>query len=492
MQLQSVIGLEIHVHLNTKSKLFCGCKNVSDASEPNLYICPVCMGFPGTLPVLNRAAVVAAIKVGLALQCHITEYTQFARKSYFYPDLPKGYQISQYEHPICSDGLVHVTEDGKGHDIRIERAHLEEDAAKSVHEGRRGTFIDHNRAGTPLVEIVTAPDIQSPQQAKLFLEDLQRTIRALGVSNADMECGDLRVDANISLRDGDDFHPKTEIKNLNSFRAVERALRYEIERQTKLWESGDPPNTQSTRGWDDSRQVTVGQRVKEEEADYRYFPEPDIPPLSIDPEYVRQLQCMVPELPRDKEQRFCQDYHLPLEQARLIVSDEDLASYAEQVFSEILAWSKSRTDVLPRSVPEIYRLATSYLLGDFRKMLANLDVSVRDTKADSENFAELMVMLHRAEVNRNAVPEVLRSMHETGGDPSEIVRDKGLAQVSDEAKLQRTVQDVIASHPAEADKVRAGKVATIRFLMGRVMAETRGTANPEKVEELLKKELGVE
>ena len=266
MELETIIGLEIHVHLSTNSKMFCGCKNVSEAEEPNRFVCPICMGFPGQLPVLNAKAVEWAIKIGLALNCEIASHTTFARKSYFYPDLPKGYQISQYDEPICHHGKVIVFVDGKEKEIEITRAHMEEDAAKNIHDGV--TLIDYTRSGTPLIEIVTEPDIRSPQEAKAFLEDLQRTIRYIGVSHADMENGDFRVDANISLREqvsGDRgqgrLNSKTEIKNLNSFKAVERALIYEIGRQTELWNVGTPPQKQSTRGWNDVTQETVEQRV---------------------------------------------------------------------------------------------------------------------------------------------------------------------------------------------------------------------------------------
>lgn len=497
MTLEPIIGLEVHVHLNTQSKLFCGCKNVAEAEKPNLYVCPVCMGFPGTLPVLNTASVEATILAGLALGCTIAGHCTFARKSYFYPDLPKGYQISQYEEPLCFGGEVHVFSGESERVVRITRVHLEEDAAKNIHT-KGATLVDHNRAGTPLIEVVTEPDLRSPAEAKAFLEDLQRTMRYLGVSSADMEKGELRCDANISLRQKAEgrrqqatLGPKTEIKNLNSFRAVERALAYEAGRQTKLWETGKPPRAPSTRGWDDVKQVTVEQRVKEAEADYRYFPEPDIPPLVIARDWVEQLRVRLPELPHAKEDRFRRQYHLPAEQVRLLVGEHPLAHFAEDVYSEIAGWERDRPDVPAADVPHLWKLATNYLLGDVRNLLTALGATAETTKITAENFAELILMLHRAEVNRNAIPAVLRSMHETGGDPSTIVRERGLAQVSDAEVLRRAVQDVISSFPAQVDRVKAGRLPVLEFLVGQVMKETKGRANPEEVRKLFREEMGL-
>jgi len=492
MQLETIIGLEIHVHLNTNSKMFCSCKNVSESEEPNRFVCPICMGFPGMLPVLNGKAVEEAIKVGLAFGCKIASHTTFARKSYFYPDLPKGYQISQYDEPICYSGKVKVFVDGKEKEIGITRAHMEEDAAKNIHT-TEGTLVDYTRSGTPLVEIVTEPDIRTPQEARIFLEDLQQTIRYIGVSNADMENGDLRVDANISLREKDGkLNPKTEVKNLNSFKAVERALAYEIARQTELWESGKPPVKQSTRGWNDASQETVEQRVKEDEADYRYFPEPDVPPLKIEDELIEKMRGALPELPFEKTERFVRQFQLPIEQVRIIIGDRSLAEYVENVFSEILQWNADRSDIEARNTFRLYKLATNYLLGDFRNILVEEHADFRNTKVTPENFAELIAMLHREEVNRNAVPQVLRLMQETGGDPSNIVADKGFGQVSDDDQLRRVVQDVLVENPVEVDKARAGKLQVIQYLMGMVMAKTKGRANPAKVQEMIKEELGIE
>lgn len=495
MNLEAIIGLEVHVHLNTKSKLFCKCANVSEADQPNQFVCPVCMGFPGTLPVLNAQAVEWTILAGLALGCEVAEHSTFARKSYFYPDLPKGYQISQYEEPLCFDGTVHVYVGDTDRVVRIERVHLEEDAAKNIHT-KDATLIDHNRAGTPLIEIVTAPDLRSPEEAKAFLEELQRTMRYLGISNADMEHGDLRVDANISLRKPGaggqtELSPKTEVKNLNSFRAVERALAFEVDRQSKLWEAGTPPSEAGTRGWDDGKQVTVEQRGKEGEADYRYFPDPDIPPLAITKPVVEKLRLALPELPHAKEERFRRQYRMAPDQAHLLVGDRALAAYAEQVFSELAEWNRHRSDVTAADAPQLVKLATNYLLGDFRSMLVEKRVPAGETKISSEDFAELMVMLHRAEVNRNAVPEALREMERTGGDASTIVSKQGLSQVSDDEELRRLVQDVITANPAEVDKVRAGKLPVLQFLVGKVMAETKGRANPKKVQELFKQALNI-
>jgi len=440
---------------------------------------------------LNGKAVEEAIKVGLALNCKIASHTTFARKSYFYPDLPKGYQISQYDEPICYAGKVQIFVGGEEKTIGITRAHMEEDAAKNIHTAD-GTLVDYTRSGTPLVEIVTEPDIRTPQEARIFLEDLQQTIRYIGVSNADMENGDLRVDANISLREKDGkLNPKTEIKNLNSFKAVERALMYEIKRQTELWEAGTPPTKQGTRGWNDASQETVEQRVKEDEADYRYFPEPDVPPLKIENELIERMQGALPELPHEKAERFIAQFQLPIEQVKIIITDRSLAEYVENVFSEILQWNSSRSDVEARDNFRLYKLAANYLLGDFRNILIEKKVDFKNTKVTPENFAELVVMLHREEVNRNAVPQVLNIMEETGGDPSNIVADKGFGQVSDDDQLRRIVQDVLNESPAEVDKARAGKLQVIQYLMGIVMAKTKGRANPKMVQDMIREELGI-
>lgn len=501
MKLEPVIGLEVHVHLNTKSKLFCSCANVSEAEKPNQYVCPVCMGFPGTLPVLNGRAVEWAILAGLALGCRVAEHCSFARKSYFYPDLPKGYQISQYDEPLCVDGRVRLSLQQPERFVRIHRVHLEEDAAKNIHT-TEATLVDHNRAGTPLIEIVTQPDLRSPAEAKVFLEQLQHIMWYLNISNADMEHGDLRVDANISLRQqavgsrqqettkAGELSPKTEVKNLNSFRAVERALAYEIERQTALWGTGTPP-TQETRGWSEKSQETVSQRVKEGEADYRYFPEPDIPPLHIEPALVEKLRAALPELPVDKEERFRRQYQMSVADAHLLVEEKALADYAEEVFSEISMWENDRTDVSPRDIPKLHRLAVNYLLRDFRNTLLHRGLAVGKARISPENFAELVIMLFRAEINRNAVPGLLQVMEETGGDPSTIVRERNLGQVSDDDALRRLVQDVITQFPVEVDKIRSGKTAVLEFLVGQVMATTKGRAHPDKVRTLFREELGL-
>ncbi len=504
MQLEPIIGLEVHVHLNTRSKLFCGCQNVSETDRPNRFVCPVCMGYPGTLPVLNRQAVEDTILAGLSLGCQIAEHCTFARKSYFYPDLPKGYQISQYEEPLCVNGAVHVYAGEEDRLVHIQRVHLEEDAAKNIHTDK-ATLVDFNRAGTPLIEVVTAPDLRSPAEAKAFLEDLQRTMRYIGVSSADMEKGELRVDANVSLRPlgSDVLGPKHEIKNMNSFRAIERALTSEIERQRRLWprEEGRVSNFRgillveglesTTRSWNAESEETVEQRVKEGEADYRYFPEPDIPPLHIVPELVEKLRQQLPELPHAKEERLRRLYRLPQEQARILVGDRQLAAFAENLYSEIDAWENDRADVQQSELPHLIQLGTNYLLGDVRTVVEAAGADFGSTGITSENLAELTLMLHRGEVNRTVVPAVLRVMHETGGDPSTIVRDRNLGQVSDADELQKLVLDTIAAFPAEVDKIRAGRTQVIEFLVGQVMAKTKGRANPATVRDLIKKELGL-
>src|SRR3989339_1207484 len=351
MMYEAVIGLEIHVQLKTKTKMFCGCPTHDSAVAPNEHVCPLCLGIPGVLPVTNEQAVRYGVLMGLALNCEIAEHSKFDRKNYFYPDLPKGYQISQFDLPIAINGFVEIDVPGGLREtarIGITRAHLEEDAAKNLHAENGKTYVDFNRGGTPLIEIVTEPDFKSPLEAKLFLQELLLIARYLGVSDADMEKGHLRCDANISLRPVDDegvplksvLYPKTEIKNINSFRHVERALEHEIQRQTKLWEAGTPPMVSTTRGWNDAKQITEEQRTKEGAADYRYFPEPDIPALELK-ELADQMRSLLPELPAKRRIRLMQEYALKPSDARQICEDPVLANFTEQVFSELSAWLES-------------------------------------------------------------------------------------------------------------------------------------------------------
>src|SRR5581483_9608 len=373
MKLEPVIGLEIHVQLTTKSKMFCSCANIFGDVAPNSAICPICLGYPGTLPVPNQTAIEWTRKAGAALDCVLATKSKFDRKSYFYPDLPKGYQISQYDEPLCGKGHLTILVNGEERTIGITRIHLEEDAAKNTHPtGADYTLVDYNRAGTPLMEIVTEPDIRTPEEAKLFLQELQRLMRSLGVSTADMEKGQMRCDANISLREvgSNELHPKTEVKNINSFRNVERALTYEIKRQTSEWQAGNRPQS-TTRGWDADTQATVEQRSKEEAADYRYFPEPDIPPLVFTASENELVKKSLPELPQERRDRFVRQFGSTLEQAQLLVDEPLLAEFFEDTVSELKELDEEHEEINASDVKKMVAQATNVILRDIRQLVSD-------------------------------------------------------------------------------------------------------------------------
>lgn len=499
MELEAIIGLEIHVQLKTSSKMFCSCANIETGTpgddgepiEPNTAICPVCLGYPGTLPVPNKKAIAWTQRAGAALGCRLAEVSKFDRKHYFYPDLPKGYQISQFDQPFCGEGSLEVVVDDERRTIGIERIHLEEDAAKNTHpKGAKHTLVDYNRAGTPLMEIVTKPDLRSPAEARVFLQELQRIMRTIGVSDADMEKGQMRCDANISLRTVGEttLHPKTEIKNVNSFKFVEKALAYEIDRQRKEWEQGGPPQEQATRGFDAEKGVTTAQRQKEAAADYRYFPEPDIPPFSFSPKELTEVRAAVPELPLAKQARFMRQLGVSAQAAHDLAQHADLASFAENVASEIEQLEHEEVKLTPAQVKPLVQLAAKLILRQMRDLLAD-GVSADELKISAANFAELVVMVKEGRINQDAVAPMLAEMQKTGGDPDHVVQNLGLEQVQDEDALGQFVDDVIAEHPDVVEKIKAGKDAALQFLMGQVMAKSRGTASPPEVISLLKKKI---
>jgi len=432
-----IIGLEIHVQLKTKSKMFCGCKNDPNETRPNLNVCPVCLGHPGTLPVINQKAFEFVLKTAKALNCQIAEISQFSRKSYFYPDLPKGYQISQYELPLAVKGELNK--------IKIRRIHLEEDTGRLIHQKSK-TLIDFNRSGTPLMELVTEPEIKSSEQAKRFCQDLQIILRYLDVSSADMEKGEMRCEVNISLKNKG---PKVEIKNLNSFKAVEKSIEYEIKRQTKAKKI-----IQETRGWDQNKQITFSQRTKESAHDYRYFPEPDLPMLQLS-----AFSFQLSEMPQEKKTRFLQEYKLPEQDIKILIQNKNLADYFEQIVSELEDKS-------------LIKLANNYLLkikDDFKKITP-------------ENFAEFISLINQGEISSSAADVVLREMQKTGGDPSQIIGEKELRQTSD---LDNIIQKVIKNNPKPVQDYQAGKQEALKFLIGQIMKETKGKANPQEARKLL-------
>ena len=495
MPLETIIGLEIHVQLKTKSKMFCSCPNIFGDIEPNSAICPICMGYPGTLPVPNKKAIAWTQRIGAALNCELTKHSKFDRKSYFYPDLPKGYQISQFDQPFCGKGSIPITIDGKTNVIGITRVHLEEDAAKNIHpKGADYTLVDYNRAGTPLAEIVTEPDIRSPEQAKAFLQELRRIMRVIEVSDADMEKGQLRCDANISLWEGVrnpndkvpdtlSLNPKTEIKNLNSFRNVERALKFEITRQTKEFKKGKISRQETTRGFNADTGATTQQRSKEGAADYRYFPEPDIPPFKFSNQELKTITAQLPELPYAKKERLMKQYELIEQSAQIFTDNQPLGGFFENTVSELEQLDNEQIDIDPKDIRPLVKLASNIILRNVREIKEELKIT-------EANFAELIVLIHQGKISKNNATEVLAEMQKTGGDPDHIIQNLGLKQESDTGNLEKIIKEVISENKDVVAKVKDGKTSALQFLMGQVMKKTQGRAEPNKVTELLQKSIG--
>ena len=460
--------------------MFCACKNDPDERHPNVNICPICTGQPGTLPVINKEAVNNVIKVGLALKSKISEITKWDRKNYFYPDLPKGYQISQYDNPICVGGALNIP--GSGKKVKIRRIHLEEDTGRLIHFGHVGhSLVDFNRAGVSLMELVTEPDLNSGEEVSAFAEELQLVLRYLGVSDADMEKGQLRIEANLSLKPlgSKEFGTKVEIKNLNSFKAARNAIDYEIKRQAELLEHGKKI-IQETRGWDESKGETVLQRIKEESHDYRYFPEPDLPPLKIDLGLVEKLKTTLGELPQDKRDRFKKQYGLTDSQINILVNDEKLAGFFENVVSELMSLEENEKQTL-------INLAANYLLSDFLGLLNEASAEVDDIRISAEDFAEWVGLIHRGVITSRAAKEVLKEMWATGKDPSQIIKEKNLIQIKDIDVIEQIALKVIAENPKAVEDYKKGKETSLQFLVGAVMRESRGTARVEIAVEILKK-----
>jgi aspartyl-tRNA(Asn)/glutamyl-tRNA(Gln) amidotransferase subunit B len=474
MPYQPIIGLEIHVELKTNSKMFCASPNDPDEKKPNTNICPVCMGHPGTLPVINEEAVKKVIKTGLALNCQIPESSKFDRKNYFYPDLPKGYQISQYDLPLCKEGLLEI--DGKK--IRIRRVHLEEDTGRLIHK-KGYSLVDFNRAGIPLMELVTEPDLREGKEARKFAEELQLVLRFLDISNADSEKGELRVEVNISLSsDGKKLGTKVEIKNLNSFRAVERAIDYEIKRQEKMLNSGKKI-IQETRGWDDARGITVTQREKEEAQDYRYFPEPDLPPLHFKKEEIDKIKHTIPELPKQKRIRFKREYELDENSIEVLVRNKNLGDYFEKVISELEPRLKHE------KLSDLIKLVSNYLISDLQGLLGEKSVSDKNFLITPENFAEFIGMIYDGKISSKIAKIILAEMFKTGADPSNIIEEKDLSLISNEAEIEKIARDVISKNPKAISDFKQKKENALQFLIGQVMKETRGKASPQLAKEVL-------
>ncbi len=470
-----VIGLEVHAQLKTKTKIFApdGCEF---GCEQNTQISPITLGMPGVLPVLNKAVVNMGILTGLALNCEIAEKCKFDRKQYFYADLPKGYQISQYDEPICGKGYLMVN----GKKIGITRAHLEEDAGKLVHAGADGlagssySLVDLNRAGTPLLEIVSEPDMRSPQEARAYMEELRNIVRYVGVCDGNLEEGSMRCDANISImpKGSDKFGTRAEIKNVNSFKALERALEYEIDRQIELVEDGEEV-VQETRLWDDNAGVTRSMRGKEDAHDYRYFPEPDLMPLVISREWVEEVRKTMPELPEQKRQRYI-GLGLSEYDASVIVEQMDLAMF----FDEVLKLGGNP------------KIAVNFLMGEVAAYLKEEKISINDTKLTPENLVELISLIEKATISNNIGKQIIIDMMKDGEKASAIVEKKGLSQISDTGAIKEIAQKIIDANPSQVEAYKGGKDKLFGFFVGQVMKETKGRANPQSVNEILKELLG--
>jgi aspartyl-tRNA(Asn)/glutamyl-tRNA(Gln) amidotransferase subunit B len=500
MAYKPTIGLEIHAELKTNSKMFCSCKNDPDEKRPNYNICPVCTAQPGTLPVANEEAIKKVIKTGQALNCKIAEDSKFDRKNYFYPDLPKGYQISQYDQPLCLGGFLDIS----GRRIRITRIHLEEDTGSLVHPAQEGrgspsedgrpegadySLVNLNRAGIPLMELVTEPDITSGKEAREFAEELQLILKYLGVSDADMEKGQMRVEVNISISKGKTLGTKVEIKNLNSFKVVEKAVDFEINRQEELLESGEKV-VQETRGWHDKKEITFSQREKEEAHDYRYFPEPDLPPMHFDKDYIERIKATMPELPEQKRERFKNEYSLDEAPVRFFVANKDLSEYFEKVVSEFEEWIKEqdfKEDIAEKEEQKIYKLVANYLISDVQGLLSGKEFIETEFKITPENFAEFIKMIYKNEISSKVAKMVLLEMFNTGVDPSNIVDENNWRQMSDDSELEKIIKEIIKKNPKAVEDYKSGKQNALQFLAGQIMAQTRGTANPEKAMALLAK-----
>lgn len=480
-----VIGLEVHAELKTESKVFCGC-STKFGDRPNSHVCPVCLGLPGVLPVLNRKALEYAIMAGLALNCRIAEHSRFDRKQYFYPDLPKAYQISQFELPICSGGYLEVPVDERlGEGVRrvgITRVHLEEEAGKSVHSGT-GLFDsaysleDYNRSGIPLIEIVSEPDLRSPLEARRYLEKLRQLLQYIGASDGKMEEGSLRCDANVSIRPrgSSKLGVRCEIKNMNSFKAVESATQIEAERQAELLDAGEPVVPQ-TRGWDEASGTTVFMRSKETSSDYRYFPDPDLVSIVIDQETVERLRSRLPEMPEQRLQRYIDELKIPQYDATLISSSRELADYFEEV---VAAYGGS-----PKTV-------ANWIMGELLRLINQDKVEIGQLKISPKQFARLLRLVDEGIISIRIAKGVLEEVFRSGEDPDGVVQRQGLAQISDTSELDALVERVIAANPQVIEDIKSGNQKAVGFIVGQVMKETKGQANPKVVNQLLRDKLGL-
>lgn len=471
-----VIGLEIHAELNTKSKMFCSCANNPNEKQPNKNTCPICLAHPGTLPTINKEAVYSVLKFGLAINGKISKESHFDRKSYFYPDLPKGYQISQYENPLVSGGILYG--------VNITRVHLEEDAGSLVHISDKFNSdmsgANYNRAGVPLMELVTEPDIKTADEAVGFAKELQRILRYIGVSKAGMESGEMRIEVNISIKKESDkkFGTKVEVKNLNSFKAVHDSIEYEIKRQIECIENGETIK-QETRGWNESKGITVIQRSKESAHDYRYFPEPDLPSITFSDEEIENIKLSLPEMPNQKRERFINEFNITTEQADSIVDDIEFANYFEECVSEFKALSPNGR----------IQLLANYLISDVRGFLNARSLRINDIKLKSEHFAHLVTLIDGGKLSSRMAKDLLLHMCETGEDPEVLIKTGGVKFMTNESELHPIIEEIIEKNTKAVEDFKKGKMNSLQFLVGQAMAKTRGQADPEKLREMFEKNL---
>ncbi len=473
---EAIIGLEVHAELLTQSKMFCGCAVVdSTISAPNSSVCEICTGMPGTLPVINRKAVEFALRVALALHCEAAETSIFARKNYFYPDLPKGYQISQYELPLAENGWLDIELDHAVKKIRIRRVHLEEDTGKLIHQSSR-SLVDYNRSGVPLLEIVSEPDLNSVDEVRAYASGLRSLLRYLEVNSGDMEKGVIRFEANVSVRElgSTELKTRTEIKNLNSFRAMMRAIEFEIKRQSEMLRQGVPV-VQETLGWDESLSKTISQRSKEEAHDYRYFPEPDLPPLFVDPSWVMEIRKDLPELPDEKQQRFVQDYSLSSYTVRILTEDRSTADFFEDA-------SKSAPDIAPQKI-------ANWISGDLFGILHEDNLSIKDNPVSPGALASLVVMVEQGEINASTGKQVLEKMIRSGEMPADIVEAGDLAMVKDPSTVKALVVQVMDENPQQLETYLAGKSGIADWFFGQIMRASEGKADPALIRKVLYEEL---
>ncbi|MCR1898779.1 Asp-tRNA(Asn)/Glu-tRNA(Gln) amidotransferase subunit GatB [Irregularibacter muris] len=471
MKYEMVIGLEIHAELDTETKIFCSCSTAFGAEE-NTQTCPICLAMPGTLPVLNEKVVEYGVKAGMALNCGIAKYSQLDRKNYFYPDLPKAYQISQFDYPLCTRGSVEIDVEGNKKSIGIHHIHIEEDAGKLVHDSSEGTLADYNRGGIPLIEIVSDPDMRSAEEAKAYAEKIKAILEFTGVSNCKMQEGSLRFDVNLSIRpQGQEaLGTRTEMKNLNSFRSLVRAIEHESQRQMQALEKGEEI-IQETRKWDDEKGVSYSLRSKEEAQDYRYFPDPDLVPILLEDSYIERLREELPELPHSRKKRYVKELGLPEYDADILTTSRALSDYFEETL-------KSYSDA---------KAVSNWMMGDILRLLRAGEIEIEDIPFTSENFAKLLHLIEKKTISGSIGKKVLEEMFKTGKSPEDIIQEKGLVQINDEKALEDMIRGILQDNPQSVADYKAGKEKAFGFMVGQTMRISRGKANPQVVNQVLKR-----